>query len=143
MVPVGRLVAWLLAGLLLGCPLTPLACSFLSVATLAWAAPAWADTAQAAEAYICDGDPLTALLEKGPMDDPAIPDPSAAPVPVGGGVVLRWRGLNLQLPRTNNAGQASFSDGKWWWSLEDPAHPRFRLRRPLGETEDFTCDAAA
>jgi hypothetical protein len=63
-------------------------------------------------------------------------------VPIGGNVVLQWRGLSLQLPRTNNAGAASFSDGKWWWSLEDSAHPRFLLRRPLGDIEDFVCERA-
>ena len=107
----------------------------------AWATPAWADTALIPRAYICAGEPLSALLVKGPMDEPAIPDPSTAPVPIGGSVVLSWRGLSLQLPRTNNAGPASFSDGKWWWSLEDPAHPRFRLRRPLGDIQDFVCEA--
>jgi hypothetical protein len=112
----GRLVAWLLCWLLVCCPFTP-------------------------QPYLCDGDPLTALLVKGPLDEPAIPDPSNAPVPIGGSVVLRWRGVNLQLPRTNNAGEASFSDGKWWWSLEDPAHPRFRLRQPLGEAREFACEA--
>jgi hypothetical protein len=63
-------------------------------------------------------------------------------VPVGGGVVLRWRDFSLQLPRTNNAGPASFSDGKWWWSLEDPAHPRFLLRQPWGTVEAFPCEPA-
>ena len=110
---------------------------------LAWPAPARADTPLPPRTYLCDGDPLLAELVRGPMDDPAIPDPSAAPVPVGGWVVLRWRELNLQLPRTNNAGEASFSDGKWWWSLEDPAHPRFRLRQPPGEPREFACEAAA
>ncbi|MEB3316771.1 MAG: hypothetical protein VKO39_01315 [Cyanobacteriota bacterium] len=105
--------------------------------------PARADTSLPPLAYRCDGDPLIAELVRGPMDDPSIPDPSAAPVPVGGWVVLRWRELNLQLPRTNNAGEASFSDGKWWWSLEDPAHPRFRLRQPLGDPREFACEAAA
>lgn len=124
----GRLLAGLLTGWLLA-------------GWLVWAPPAGADTALTPRAYLCDGDPLTALLVKGPLDEPAIPDPSNAPVPIGGGVVLRWRAFTLQLPRTNNAGEASFSDGKWWWSLEDPAHPRFRLRQPLGTTEDFACEA--
>ena len=110
---------------------------------LAWPNPAMADSGPSPQAYRCEGDPLTALLVKGPMDDPSIPDPSTAPVPVGGSVVLAWRGLSLQLPRTNNAGPASFSDGKWWWSLEDPTHPRFRLRRPLGDIQDFVCEPAA
>jgi hypothetical protein len=103
-------------------------------------APARAATAFPPQTYRCDGDPLIAQLERGPMDDAAFPDPSSAPVPVGGGVVLRWRGLSLQLPRTNNAGPASFSDGKWWWSLEDPAQPRFRLRQPLGAVKEFSCE---
>jgi hypothetical protein len=115
----------------------------LALGGLAWPAPARADTPLPPRAYLCDGDPLIAELVRGPMDDPAIPDPSAAPVPVGGWVVLRWRELNLQLPRTNNAGEASFSDGKWWWSLEDPAHPRFRLRQPLGEPREFACEETA
>lgn len=104
-----------------------------------WSPPALAVSGPSPQAYRCDGDPLTANLVQGPMDDPSIPDPSMAPVPVGGSVVLAWRGLSLQLPRTNNAGPASFSDGKWWWSLEDPSHPRFRLRRPLGEIQEFAC----
>ena len=53
-----------------------------------------------------------------------------------------WETIALQLPRTNNAGAPSFTDGKWWWSLEDPAHPRFRLRRGGGAVEDFACERA-
>ncbi|MFM7640081.1 MAG: hypothetical protein ACKO45_00760 [Cyanobium sp.] len=121
----------------------------------AWGVPAmlmvlWLDSASAPpamaaatarhQAYSCAGDPLTALLVKGPMDEPSIPDPSTAPVPIGGSVVLQWRGLSLQLPRTNNAGPASFSDGKWWWSLADPDHPSFRQRNPFGNIEDFSCE---
>ena len=52
-------------------------------------------------------------------------------------MVLRWRDISLQLPRTNNAGAPSYTDGKWWWSLEDPGHPRFRLRR--GDVVEFAC----
>ena len=133
----GRLVASLLSWLLVCYPMTPLV-----LAPFSWPAPAHSADAFTPQAYFCDGDPLTALLVKGPLDEPAIPDPSNAPVPIGGSVVLRWRGVNLQLPRTNNAGEASFSDGKWWWSLEDPAHPRFRLRQPLGEAREFACEAA-
>lgn len=107
------------------------------------ALPADAPTSQRFPAtYRCDGDPLTADLMRGAVDDPGIPDPSDAPVPVGGSVVLRWRDQSLQLPRTNNAGAASFTDGRWWWSLEDPAHPRFRLRRAFGDVRDFQCEPA-
>jgi hypothetical protein len=92
--------------------------------------------------YRCDDEPLTAQLFSGAVDDPSLPDPSSGPVPIGGFVVLRWRDLSLQLPRTNNAGPASFTDGKWWWSLEDQDHPRFRLRQGLGQVQDFACRAA-
>lgn len=96
-----------------------------------------------AQSYRCDGEPLTAVLVRGAMDEATIPDPSSSSVPIGGYVVLQWQGLSLQLPRTNNAGPASFSDGKWWWSLEDQDHPRFRLRRGLGDVQDFACDRLA
>lgn len=93
--------------------------------------------------YRCEGEPLTALLVRGGVDDPSLPDPSSSPVPIGGFVVLQWRDQHLQLPRTNNAGPASFTDGRWWWSLEDPHHPRFRLRRAIGDIEDFACTAVS
>lgn len=92
--------------------------------------------------YRCDGEPLEATMVRGPVDDPTLPDPMAGPVPMGGFVLLAWRDQRLQLPRNNNSGAASFSDGRWWWSLEDPAHPRFRLRQPLGEAREFACEAA-
>ena len=91
--------------------------------------------------YRCDGDPLTALLIRGAMDDPAMADPSSGDVPVGGFVVLRWRDLSLQLPRTNNAGPASFTDGQWWWSLDASGQPDFRLRRGRGNIQSFACEA--
>lgn len=94
-------------------------------------------------AYRCDGEPLTATLINGAMDDPTIPDPSTSAVPVGGGVLLLWRDQRLQLPRTNNAGPASFSDGRWWWSLEDPSHPRFLQRRGARDVQRFACAAVS
>lgn len=120
----------------------PACLAALLLCMLLAAAPGWADL-PVAQSFRCEGEPLTALLVRGAVDDPAIPDPSRAPVPVGGFVVLEWRDLRLQLPRTNNAGPASFTDGKWWWSLEDPTHPRFRLRRGLGDLQDFACEASA
>lgn len=89
--------------------------------------------------YRCDGEPLTAQLVHGAVDASDMPDPSVSPVPMGGVVLLEWGDLHLQLPRTNNAGPASFSDGRWWWSLEDPAQPRFRQRLGLGQIHDHSC----
>ena len=86
--------------------------------------------------YRCGGDLLLARSENGAVDAVAIPNISAG-TPPGAFVVLRWRGISLQLPRTNNAGAPSYTDGRWWWSLENPDQPRFRLRR--GAIEEFPC----
>lgn len=97
------------------------------------------------ERFRCDGTPLSATLHGGAVDDPSIPNRSGGTLP-GAFMQLQWQRtgemIALQLPRTNNAGAPSFSDGKWWWSLEDPLHPRFRLRRGGGEITDFACDPA-
>jgi len=104
-----------------------------------------AAVAAASSPYLCDGQPLIASLHPGAVDDPGIPNSSAGTVP-GAFVQLQWRqgesDLSLQLPRTNNAGAPSFTDGKWWWSLEDPGHPRFRLRSGRGDIQDFACEPA-
>ncbi|MEB3270842.1 MAG: hypothetical protein VKJ44_04215 [Synechococcus sp.] len=107
---------------------------------LAATAPAAGGLAAPPLSYRCDGDPLLAQLGNGPLDELSIPDPSTGPVPVGGFVLLQWRGLSLQLPRTNNAGAAGFTDGRWWWSLEDPAQPRLRERLGGGSVRDFRCE---
>jgi hypothetical protein len=86
--------------------------------------------------YRCGGDPLLARSENGAVDAVAIPNTSAG-TPPGAFVVLEWRGTTLQLPRTNNAGPPSYTDGRWWWSLENPDQPRFRLRR--GAIEEIPC----
>jgi hypothetical protein len=86
--------------------------------------------------YRCGGDLLLARAENGAVDAVAIPNTSAG-TPPGAFVVLEWRGITLQLPRTNNAGAPSYTDGRWWWSLENPDQPRFRLRR--GAIEEFPC----
>ena len=127
---------------------SPLACLGLLLLVLV-VAPAHAagpaDTAPVPEAFRCDGVPLTATLHGGAVDDPAIPNRSGGTLP-GAFVQLQWQRdralIALQLPRTNNAGAPSFTDGKWWWSLEDPQHPRFRLRQGTGAIEDFACEPA-
>jgi hypothetical protein len=52
--------------------------------------------------------------------------------------VLHWRKLSLQLPRTNNAGVPSYSDGRWWWQALDPDHPDFAQLR--GNVERYSCE---
>jgi hypothetical protein len=100
---------------------------------------ALADSQPQEIAYRCDGEPLIAQVNNGAVDAFDIPNVAAGTVP-GAFVVLQWREITLQLPRTNNAGAPSFTDGKWWWSLEDPAHPRFQLRRGLGDGQRFSCE---
>ncbi len=68
-----------------------------------------------------------------------IPNSSSGTVP-GAFIVLQWRGVSLQLPRTNNAGTPSYSDGRWWWQALDPDHPEFAQRR--GDWETYSCDRA-
>ena len=48
---------------------------------------------------------------------------------LGDGVLLRWRDVELQLPRTNNAGAPSYTDGRWWWRVVDESAPEFWERR--------------
>ena len=62
-------------------------------APAAWAAPV-------PERYLCDGDGLEATLHNGAVDASEIPNSEAGTVP-GAFIVVQWRGLSLQLPRTN------------------------------------------
>jgi hypothetical protein len=116
-------------------------CLVLVLLPLACFSPqaARADSVPATLAYRCDGEPLSAQVNNGAVDAIAIPNIAGGTVP-GAFVVLQWRGITLQLPRTNNAGAPSFTDGKWWWSLEDPEHPSFRLRGGLGDIQSFRCE---
>ncbi|KZR91428.1 hypothetical protein MITS9509_02364 [Synechococcus sp. MIT S9509] len=84
-------------------------------------------------AWICDGDRLTAepiQLGRDAFGATADPIPNSAEGTVPGDLILlSWRGVTLQLPRTNNAGAPSYTDGRWWWQVEDPEHPDFRKRK--------------
>jgi hypothetical protein len=92
------------------------------------AAAVGAGQPQQVDHYLCEGEPLRAAVYAGAVDAVGIPNTVAGTVP-GAYVVLKWRDLNLQLPRTNNAGPASYTDGRWWWSPVDPEQPEFRQRR--------------
>ena len=82
--------------------------------------PAAADP-MTAQRYLCDGEPLLAEVHNGAVDAPGIPNSAGGTVP-GAFLVLQWRGVSLQLPRTNNAGTPSYSDGRWWWQEIGRAH---------------------
>ena len=92
-------------------------------------------------AWICDGDRLTAepiQLARDAFGAMAEPIPNSADGTVPGDVILlSWRGVTLQLPRTNNAGAPSYSDGRWWWQVEDPEQPDFRQRK--GGIVSYAC----
>jgi hypothetical protein len=92
-------------------------------------------------AWICDGDRLTAepiQLGRDAIGATAQPIPNSSQGTVPGDVILlSWRGVTLQLPRTNNAGAPSYTDGRWWWQVEDPDHPDFRQRR--GTIVSYDC----
>ena len=104
----------------------------LALLLLLSAPPAWAASASAEETqrYLCDGDALVAMLHNGAVDAREIPNSDGGTVP-GAFIVLQWRGLSLQLPRTNNAGIPSYTDGRWWWQAVDPDRPDFREHRGI------------
>ncbi len=109
--------------------------SLVLVLLLLLVAPAsWA--AAVPERYLCDGDGLEARLHNGAVDASEIPNSEGGTVP-GAFIVLQWRGLSLQLPRTNNAGIPSYTDGRWWWQAEDPDRPNFREYR--GSVKTYAC----
>jgi hypothetical protein len=94
-------------------------------------------SSNAVQHFLCEGDSLEALAFKGAVDAAGIPNSNADTVP-GAFIVLRWRKLSLQLPRTNNAGVPSYSDGRWWWQALDPDHPDFAQLH--GNVESYSCE---
>jgi hypothetical protein len=80
------------------------------------------------EHYVCEGAPLQVAVYAGAVDAQGIPNTVAGTVP-GAYVLLQWQDLSLQLPRTNNAGSPSYTDGRWWWSPVDQERPEFKQRR--------------
>jgi hypothetical protein len=100
-------------------------------------APVWAAAELPAQTYRCDGDPLLVERHAGAVDAPAIPNLADGTAP-GDVIVLHWRDRALQLPRTNNAGAPSYTDGRWWWQAVDPDHPDFAQRR--GAIERYACE---
>jgi hypothetical protein len=106
----------------------------LALLLLVSAPSAWA--AQGSEQYLCDGDALVAMPHNGAVDASEIPNSDGGTVP-GAFIVLQWRGISLQLPRTNNAGIPSYTDGRWWWQAVDPDRPDFREHR--GSYKTYGC----
>jgi len=103
---------------------------------IAGPAPALAEAESGAQHYLCDGEPLLAEIHNGAVDAIDIPNSSAGTVP-GAFVVLQWRGISLQLPRSNNAGQPSYTDGRWWWS--SPAPDQIEFEQLRGTVHSYYC----
>ena len=93
--------------------------------------------------WLCDGDTLTLMPIAGSVDISGLPDSvpniESGTVP-GDGVLISWRGQTFQLPRTNNAGPPSYTDGRWWWRAAEPDHPEWKQRR--GGIITYTCNPA-
>ena len=73
--------------------------------------------------WLCEGDRLSIERLPGAVDPGGLqlPLPNSADGTLpGDSLLLRWRGVVLQLPRTNNAGAPSSTDGRWWWRVVDP-----------------------
>ena len=91
--------------------------------------------------WMCDGDRLSVEITRGAVDVTGlmegIPNSSEGTLP-GDGVLVRWGDLVLQLPRTNNAGSPSYTDGRWWWRVVDASEPEFFERR--GTVIHHHCD---
>ncbi len=100
-------------------------------------AEAEAGAGSGAQHYMCDGESLLAEIHNGAVDAIDIPNSSAGTVP-GAFVVLQWRGISLQLPRSNNAGQPSYTDGRWWWSSPAPDEIEFEQLR--GTVHSYSCE---
>jgi hypothetical protein len=103
---------------------------------IAGPAPALAEAESGAQHYLCDGEPLLAEIHNGAVDAIDIPNSTAGTVP-GAFVVLQWRGISLQLPRSNNAGQPSYTDGRWWWS--SPAPDQIEFEQLRGTVHSYCC----
>lgn len=111
----------------------------LLIVVIGLGAPAMAWSSASDLNYVCQGEPLVAELNAGAVDAPGIANSSQGTAP-GAFVVLHWHGLTLQLPRTNIAGVPSYSDGRWWWQVNDPDQPTFAQRR--GSIEHYSCTRA-
>ena len=101
----------------------------------------WVSPKPALADWMCDGDRLSVEITRGAVDitglKEGIPNSLGGTLP-GDGVLVRWRDMELQLPRTNNAGAPSYTDGRWWWRLVDASAPEFWERR--GTVIRHQCD---
>jgi hypothetical protein len=101
------------------------------------------DQASADATFLCNGEPLSAEVHNGAVDASGIPNSNAGTVP-GAFIVIRWGQRTLQLPRTNNAGIPSYSDGRWWWQAIDPDHPDLAELKGLnGAVKHYNCEPQA
>ena len=97
--------------------------------------------------FVCDGSNLHATIYNNLNGDYKIAA-DMSKLDEGAFAVLKWKELNIMIPRTFNSGEISFSDRKWWWSYQDNEHPldldhpRLRRRSSNGKVVDYTCKNA-
>ncbi len=91
-----------------------------------------------ASLFECNGEKLEATIYNNLNGSYSMVSPLEE-IDAGGFVLLNWGNLKIMLPRTFNATENSFSDGKWRWSYEDPDPPRLGLLKSNGDIQDFTC----
>ena len=110
----------------------------LALLLIVGSGPARADVALESVRYRCDDMVLLVTRHSGAVDESAMANQRDGTLP-GAFVVLQSETLQLQLPRTNNAGAPSYTDGRWWWSLADGDHPDFRQRLGQGSVRRYAC----
>ena len=88
--------------------------------------------------FICDGEPLEATIYNNQNGDFVVVKPKDM-IDAGGFIVLNWRDSSLMLPRTFNAYETSFSDGKWWWGYKNSDLPSLRYKKGIAKVQEFTC----
>ena len=68
--------------------------------------------------FTCEGEPLNATIYNNLNGDYQVTN-DLENIDVGAFTLLKWKNLEIMIPRTFNAGEISFSDRRWWWSYRD------------------------
>ena len=96
--------------------------------------------------FKCDGDILKATIRNNMNGNFAITD-DLQKIDKGAFITLDWRGNNIMLPISFNAGEITFTDKKWLWSYQNNENgliaetPRFAHRLATGDIEEFSCES--
>ena len=95
--------------------------------------------------YICDSSPLEVAIYNNLNGDYRVAS-DLNNIDLGAFVVLKWKDYSIMLPRTFNAGEVSFSDGRWHWSYTDHENhidvenPKFMHVLQKGQMQEYECE---